>query len=288
MQNNNENFSNNEISGNKFSLRSRALDLIKKWGFVSNRLGPLGDMLISTWASTIIAFTILMAGAVLILILATNHLPIILQNIVPLILLGVGIFGIALQFLLINPSEGFQIIVSYKYLKHKFDSFVDSRGYKKVRPFTFIPENPEKDIIKMVDKNVYIAGYSVVGVYSPTSFTSDLKEYAKLDATLLTNIERDTTIITDISINKVVPEKLELPDNATQAMLIARNLRYQKSSSNLNNKNIKTNIYVSSPSLEVLQKRRARLEMQFRQGLVLGYQQLHKNDLKKAIKSIYF
>ena len=108
-----------------------------------------------------------------------------------------------------------------------------------------------------------------------------------MNKTVLTNLEKDTTLVTDVAINKVIAQKLALPDNATQEMIIERNRRYNRSVQNRENKNIEIRMFLVSPTIEILQKRRSNFEVQLSNGLVVGYYPLSGSDLKKSIRKIY-
>lgn len=279
--------SKNKYSGNKFSLRAKPTDMLKRWEFVSSRLGVLGDILISTWGSTIITLVVLIIGFFFIFRLVIKYNAIILQNIPVIILIIIGTLCMALQTLFINPSEGSQFKVSIRFLKRKFYQLSKNRTYVKLRPYRFARNTDERDILVDNSNGNFIAGYSVIGVVSPTTFDDDLAFYTELNKTVLTNLEKDTTLVTDVAINKVVARKLVLPDNATQEMIIERNRRYNRSAQNHDNKNIEIRMFLVSPTIEILQKRRSNLEAQLSNGLVVGYYQLSGADLKKGVKKIY-
>lgn len=276
-------------SGNKFSLRGKPTDILKRISAISDHMGALGDILVSTWGSIIISLLVLIVGLFAIVFVVFQYKAIILKNIPAIILMFIGTICIALQFLLIDPSEGSQIMVSVRFLQRKFKQLTESKAFVKLRPFRFVSEIETKDVIQKPVRGrlEYIAGYSVTGVVSPTSFEDDLEYYVQREAGVLANLERDTTLTTTVSISKVKPKKLDVPSNASQGMLIERQQRYQRIAKNVNNKKIVTNMFLTAPTLETLQKRRQNLEAQLAGGLVVGYSRLANRDFKKALKDIY-
>ncbi|WP_279036236.1 MULTISPECIES: hypothetical protein [Lactobacillaceae] len=279
--------SRNRYSGNKFSLRAKPTDMLRRWDFVSNRLNVLGDILISTWGSTIVTLVVLIIGFFFIFRLFVKYNAIILQNIPVIILITIGTLCIALQTLFINPSEGSQFKVSIRFLRRKFYQLSKNKTYVKLRPYRFARNTDERDVLVDNSNGNFIAGYLVTGVVSPTSFDADLAFYTELNKTVLTNLEKDTTLVTDVAINKVIAQKLALPDNATQEMIIERNRRYNRSVQNRENKNIEIRMFLVSPTIEILQKRRSNFEVQLSNGLVVGYYPLSGSGLKKSIRKIY-
>ncbi|KRL79204.1 hypothetical protein FC36_GL000857 [Ligilactobacillus equi DSM 15833 = JCM 10991] len=276
-------------SGNKFPLRAKGSDMLKRFGIISDHIGALGDVLVSTWGTIVMSFVVVLLGVFVVFIIGSKYTEILLQNIPALVIFMLSIIGIALQVFFVNPSQGMQFKVSTHFLRRRFDRFGRTIAPEKLRPFRFAKNVDTKDVLvrDTADGITYLALYSVTGVYSPVSFDNELERYANLDANVLANLERDTTLTTAVGITRVEATKLELPDNATQAMIIERNRRYQKSIRDSNNKKIVTTMVLSAPSLEILQKRMNSLEIQFRNGLVVGYYRLSGAELKKAIKEIY-
>lgn len=291
----NENKEKASFSGNKYSLRAKSYDIImrpKSKTFVS-LLNKIGDFLFVTKGSAIIAFAVfVLAGVFPCFIIAFKHSQILLQNIPVILLLLIGSICLSLQVLIINPTSdwGFQLKVSMNFVMRKIRMFRDSKSHRvKLKPFKFAPEVDTKDVViknNGVEK-LYIAGYSVVGIVSPNALERDLNQALGYAVGLLNGLEYDTTITKAVTIAKAVPKKLSLPENATESMKEEAERRYKRVERDKYSQNIVTHIYLSCPTLEILQKRRMAVEAQFRQGLVVGYATLADKELKQSIKKIF-
>ena len=120
----NNNFS--RFSGNRFSLRAKSSDQIKRLDSLSNSLGAVGDILVSTWGGIIMGILTLGLGGFLIFRAVTaNNMSTLVQNIVPIIFILIGSILIALNVIMTNPSMGSQFFVSFKFVVSKIKKNTD-------------------------------------------------------------------------------------------------------------------------------------------------------------------
>lgn len=278
------------FAGNKYSLRARSGHMIKRIDSVSKSLGPLGDLLVTTWLGIAMAVVTLGIGAALITnAVLSNNFATLVPNLPAIALILIGSLLVALNVLMTNPSMGSQFIVSTKFLFDKIKN--KSKGDKTIdfRPFKLAEGIDTESVVeaRINGQERYIVMYQVKGVVSPVTFDNDLNELARLDAQLLTNIEKDTVLATvnSVQISKVEPKKL--PKNATEAMKRKRDINYSIVSRLRYNQQLKTIVVLTAPNFDVLRARIESVENVFRKGLVIGFKRLQGKDLKNAFKDIY-
>ncbi len=110
-----------KTAGNRFNLRSEWYNQIKKVDSVSNVLGSLSNVLVTTWGGLFMGMGTLALGMFLIIKMITaNGMHTLVANIPAIILVLIGTILIALNVALTNPSLGAQIKVSLRFLALKF------------------------------------------------------------------------------------------------------------------------------------------------------------------------
>lgn len=283
----------NNFSGNRFNLRSKPTNSIKRVEAISYALGALGDFLVTTWGSVIAAISLL-AGGVLFIFAVLNNSPkaIILSNLLPTLLIALGIILLALNVALTNPVQGSQFKVSSKFLWNKVSHF-ESKKRKPLKIFKFWDKGDGDSVIEVnfksgvKNQHWYIAVYSVRGVVSPVTFDSDLEIAAQASEDLLLNNERDTVFSTTVAIDKTSVRKKQLPSNATPEMIKKRDLQYDLTSKRSNNQQIKTIVTIAAPTEELLRQRVQHFESACQRGLVVGYKRLRGKEAKKSFQGVY-
>lgn len=281
----------NNYSGNRFNLRSKPSNSIKRVESISYFLGALGDFLVTTWGGIIAAVSVLGVGIIFIFGVFSNS-PKLSSNIVPFLLIGAGILLLAINVALTNPVQGSQFKVSTKFLWKKIKNF-ESKPRQDLRPFKFWDKDETQSVIEaqlrsgVKVRRWYIATYSVRGVVSAVAFNTELEEAAKADADLLINSERDTVLTTTIAIDKTDVQKRPLPKNATPAMKRKRDLQYSITSKSDDNQQIKTMVTIAAPTPELLAQRTTIFESACHRGLVVGYKRLRGNEIKENFQNIF-
>lgn len=278
------------FAGNRYSLRARSGHMIKRIDAVSKSLGPLGDLLVTTWLGIAMAIVTLGVGAALITnaVLANNFVTLV-PNLPGIALILVGSLLVALNVLMTNPSKGSQFIVSTKFVYKKVKN--RGQGDKTIdfKPFKFAEGIETQSVVesRINGQEQYLVMYQVKGVVSPVTFDNDLNELARLDEQLLTAIEKDTILTTVCSVQASKVELKKLPKNATEAMKRKRDINYAITSGLRYNQQLKTIVVLSVPNFDVLRARIESLETVFRKGLVIGYRRLEGEELKNAFNDIY-
>ncbi|WP_221639543.1 hypothetical protein [Listeria booriae] len=278
------------LAGNKYSLRAKTWHIIKRIDFVSNHLGAMGDLLVTTWMGLIFSMLIVLGVGLsgIVLGVFNNGMHTLLVNIPAMLLISIGSFLVALNALMTNPSMGLQVVVSIRFLFHKIN---DKEGKKsfEFNPFRFVEGIESKSVLETIveGRSRFLVVYSVRGAVSPVCFDNDLNELAGLNSRLLFNIERDTVLGTLISIQSSKVEEKTLPPNATEAMIRKRDINYDVTSKLQYNQQLQTLVVISAPNLDVLRSRIESVEVIFRQGLVIGYSRLQGEDARRAMQEIY-
>lgn len=283
-----------DYSGNRANLRAKAIHQIKRIEAISNTLGSLGDFLVTTWGGIFFSLGILGLGAIIIFLTLYNaSFVIILENILPAILMLIGVILLALNAVLTNPVQGSQLVVSIKFIANKLKNIKSSKQRIKFRPFRFLPGDDKQSVVQQLFldghtlKYRYIVAYNVRGIVSPVTFDADLEASASADADLLMNNERDTVLSTAVTIDKTTVRKKRVPRNATPAMIAKRNLQYNLTHDLPNNQQIKTMVVISAPTIELLRQRMQHLESSYHRGLVVGYKRLVGKELKDRFNGIF-
>lgn len=280
----------NQLAGNRYSLRAKTYHMIRRIDFISNHLGSVGDLLVTTWLGLVLALITLAGGIALIgYALMANNMATLVKNLPAVLLFLIGTLLICLNVMMTNPSMGLQIMVSAKFIRKKIQGQKTSGKSIDFRPFRFAEGIENKSVVETVlDKETqYLVMYRVKGTVSPITFQNELNELARLNHQLLTNIERDTVLVTINSVQSSKVRKKELPANATEAMKRKRDINYLVASSIKFNQQLDTLMVLSCPNLDVLRSRMDSLENIFRRGIVIGYYQLVGEELKKEFNKVY-
>lgn len=277
------------IAGNKMSLRQTAFTIVHRVEFISNMLGPLGDMLSSTWISIILSIVVggfSIIGALLLVALGTglNNLGNVL---LPFIAIVLGAALLTINVLMVNPSQGSQFKVSFRYwINELYDS---KKGYRiKLKPFAFSKKSEEKDIIEQIfdGKRYYFTVIKIQGKVSQTSFDSDLLALSDLNKDSLGALERDTqrTVVNYIG-TPHIKEKV-LPSNATPAM----KRRLETLSRVINElddaQTLETYMILASKNYKILRVKRNNQFKHLNAGLVTTAYQIKGTEAKKVIKKL--
>lgn len=279
-----------DFSGNRFSLRARSSDQIKRIDSISNSLGAVGDFLVSTWGGIMMAVLTLGGGGFLVFhAVYANQFATLIQNIPAIILIVIGSILIALNVMMTNPSMGSQFKVSLVFLIKKFEKRSTWGKRQKIRPFAIDKNDPYKSTVKTMYKGRlrYMAVYQVRGSVSPVTFSDDLDILARLDRQAITLMERDTVLSTVNGIQTAKTAPKRLPRNATPAMRERRDKLYEIASNLPHNQQLKTLMIVNSPNLASLRAKTESIEKIFDQNLVVGYVRLDGKDLKSAFFDIF-
>ncbi|MHB9953627.1 hypothetical protein [Ligilactobacillus murinus] len=277
------------IAGNKMSLRQTAFTIVHRVEFISNILGPLGDMLSSTWISIILSIVVggfSIIGALLLVALGTglNNLGNVL---LPFIAIVLGAALLTINVLMVNPSQGSQFKVSFRYwINELYDS---KKGYRiKLKPFAFSKKSEEKDIIEQIfdGKRYYFTVIKIQGKVSQTSFDSDLLALSDLNKDSLGALERDTqrTVVNYIG-TPHIKEKV-LPSNATPSM----KRRLETLSRVINElddaQTLETYMILASKNHKILRVKRNNQFKHLNAGLVTTAYQIKGTEAKKVIKKL--
>jgi len=274
-------------AGNRFSLRNKASNQIKRIDSLSNTMGAIGDFLVSTWGGIMLGLATLAVGIFLIFsALSANGGATLVQNIIPAIGILIAIILLAINVLMTNPSMGSQFLVSVKFLINKVNN--NSKRGKTVDLSIFKLSERDDVVETPVNGRVMVmAVYSLRGSVSPVSFADELGRLERLDKQLLMNMERDTVISSINSIQKAVVKPIPLPANTTPAMLVRRDRSFKVVSDLKHNQQLKTVFTVACYNETTLRQRVEMVERVFNSGLVVGYQRLSGQALKNEIKRIY-
>lgn len=275
--------------GNRFSLRSRPQNQVHQLPFLKNLLGPLSDVLTTTWGGLLMGMGVLAVGGFIIFNYITGHnMHTFVPDLIPILLMIVATLLFAANIALTNPSFGSQFLVSLHFIRDEYNNHQKRGTHQKVTPFAFV--DPDKRILETPTKNGkfrYLVAYQVRGVISPTSFDSELLYLQNLDKQLLSSLERDTLLVTVNSVQAAHVKPKRLPDNQTMQMIQRRNALSTIANNLPYNQQLKTLIILNAPNLQVLQTRNDYLLNVFRNGLVIGYSPLSGHELKQAIKENY-
>lgn len=278
-------------AGNKMSLRSTAMKQIKRINAISNSLGSLGDLLTSTFESIILAIVVL-AVIVIIGFYATfgiTHFNNVKSNILPFVLICIAALIIALNVLLINPSQGSQAIVSIKYWVDEITSSKHIQELQKVKPYRFYKRSLDRSVLESRYKKHrhYTAIFRVQGSVSRTSFNEDLVTLRNLNENSLESLDRNTTrtIINLIETPKITQKAVAA--NATAEMK-ARSHRLNDVIKQLGDvQTLETYVVLDSRNTRQLKKAINNHYNYFSQGLVVTARLLKGNELKQTIQKLF-
>ena len=282
--------SSNRFSGNKFSLRSKPLDQIKRIDIITKLAPKVGDILVTTWSNVILVLATLGAGALWVSkIISTDNFAVIIPNLIPSIFIAIGFLLVALNVALTNPSIGSQFTTSLSFLRGKYQKRGQKGKKQKVRPYRLIDIEGTQEIVEtqFKRKERYMMVYQVRGSVSPVSFEGELEQYARLNASVLTNMDMDATINSINSIQSAEVQQKTLGSNATPEMIRRRNANYRTVKNLKHNQQLKTLVVITSRTFNSMYNKADALENAFKKGLVIGYVRLEGKELKKALNNIF-
>lgn len=279
-------------AGNKMSLRSTSIKQIKRISWISNNMGALGDLLTSTFESIIIASLTICVPLFIGFAICFQHNrgATAKENIVPFVLIVIGSILLGINALMVNPSQGSQITVSFKYLNNYIGGN-HHREIQDVKPYCFYKKAYNKSILESIySKNKrkhYIAVFRVQGSVSKTSFDSDLEILRNLNRGLLKTMDRTTTRTTINFIGSPQVEIKKVNPNATPAMRARAYDLYNAVQSLGDMQILKTYIILDSPSPRKLQKEINNHYNYFDRGLVVTAKLLNGNELKNTFRQLF-
>lgn len=277
-------------SGNRFSLRAKPQDQIKRIDSISNSLGPIGDILVSTWGGIMMGIASLgIYGFLLYNAISKNHFATLIDNIPAIISLLAAAVLVSVNIIMTNPSAGSQFKVSLRFVKTKIFNHSEFNKTLDFRPFRLYEDDDYQGIVESTYKGHtrYSAVYQVRGSVSPVTFADELEDLAMLDRQLITNMERDTLLVTVNAIQTTHVQPLPLPKNATRGMVMRSRQQYQIVKGLKHNQQLKTTIVITSNNPEILRVRTEHAETAFKQGLVIGYVRLFGQKAKQEYLNIY-
>lgn len=275
-----------DATGNRFSLRARAEDQIKR---VDLPIGALKDVLVTTWGGVLKGIVVVgMIGFLILHAFTSNGGATLLENIVPVILIIIGGSLIAVNAMLTNPAKGSQLRVSVKFLIQRYRRRRQGKGRRDWRPFYFDPDDPRKETLvgQFRGKRVFLAVFTVRGSVSPVTFDADLQYLGELNHQLIGLMERDTVVskVNAIKTNQIKP--IELPRNATPKMIAKQREIYQIGNVGANNQKLETTEIYCTRTKNRLRHVVEAAERKYDQGLVVGYKRLGDRELKERMKDI--
>lgn len=277
-------------SGNKMSLRSSAMDQIKRVSWISKNLGTLGDMLTSTFKSILIA-SIVAALPIIV------SVPLAFQscgganagkNLVFFIFSTIGAVMLGLNILMINPSQGSQLKVSFRFISRMVnDSHL--KELQDVKPYRFYRNDRSKATLesRYKRKRRYTSIFQVQGAISRTSFEEDLVQLRNLQRDLMKTMQRDTvrTTINYIGVPKI--KRKIVAENATPEMR-ARAYDLERVIDDLGDMQVlKTYIVLTSGNPRNLKKEVENHMHYFEKGLTVTAKLLAGEELKKTMKQLF-
>lgn len=281
---------NNQIyhaPGNRFNLRSQSWRMIKRISGLSH-MGSITDFLVTTWLGILVGLGILGIGLYgTVFIIKQNDMQTLWQNLGIASIYTLGVFFIAFNALLTNPSHGLQIIVSMKFLIHKL-IYRKLMGFTKLKNFRIWPGDESQSIIEQnIDgKSQYISIFRTRGIVSPVSFEEEKTMASTLNKQMLTNLEDDTLVIKMISIEDAEIKPKPIPPNATPAMVKKINEQYLVTTKKKDNRQLQTTLFLVAPTPAILNSRIQTTIRAMEAGLVMNYSLLCGEEAKKAIAKI--
>lgn len=282
---------NNQIyhaPGNRFNLRSQSWRMIKRISGLSH-MGSITDFLVTTWLGILVGLGILGLGLYgTVFIIKQNDMQTLWQNLGIASIYTLGVFFIAFNALLTNPSHGLQIIVSMKFLIHKL-IYRKLMGFTKLKNFRIWPGDESQSIVEQnIDgKSQYISIFRTRGIVSPVSFEEEKAMASTLNKQMLTNLEDDTLVIKMISIEDAEIKPKPIPPNATPAMVKKINEQYLVTTKKKDNRQLQTTLFLVAPTPAILNSRIQTTIRAMEAGLVMNYSLLCGEEAKKAIAKIF-
>lgn len=276
------------LSGNRYSLRKKPIHELKKLKIVSKLPWGIGNFFVTTIGGIISWAVGTFLGVFFIGAVFMHTRETIVQNIPYLLIYLLGVIILTLELLLTNPSQGSQLLVSIRYLIHKYENSSGVKKSKMINTYSFLKRNIKSNVVMIKDKNIYyMAVYSVKGTISPITFDNQLKMLDDLNRGLLSDLDRDTSIVVSNDISEVNIKRYNMPDNATSDMKRIAEYNFQITKNLSNTQQLKTTVLITSPSETILRERTNSVERRFRQGLVIDYKRLTGSQMKQEVRSFY-
>lgn len=276
-------------SGNKMSMRASALDQIKRIDAISNSLGTLGDLLVSTKKSLMLSIVALAVPIFIGFFTAYNSsVKSLGHNVVPLVLIIIGALITALNTMLVNPSKGPQLIVSFKYWS---DSIKDNsmQILTQETPFRFYKNSMDRSVLESMwdGHKHYTAIIKVQGNVSRTSFDEDLITLEQINKTSLESMDRHTirTTINFIGTPKTRPKRVA--KNGTPEMHYRSAELYRTIKSLGDMQTLETYIVLDNRNPRRLQNAINNQFTYFQRGLVVTAHIVKDEELKKTMKLLF-
>lgn len=278
------------FSGNKMSLRSSALDQIKRIDSISGNLGAIGDSLVSTLKSILLSAATL--AAPIIILIFVFVLGAGFKNLkhtwLPIIIIVIGSILLALNVFFVNPSRGSQFLVSLDYW-HNLINNNQLRLLIHHKPYRFAKQDPNHASLEGIYRRHkrYTAIIKVHGSVSQTSFDDDLNQLCIINRNSLRALERTTVRTTINVIGKPKIEPKILAKNPTPGMKRRLQEITRTTKSIGNAQTMDTYIMLDSPTWSELQKKLASQITFFNQGLVVTARVLAGEELKETMNKLF-
>lgn len=277
-------------SGNKMSLRSTALKQIKRIDAISNSLGSLGDLLVSTKESllmSIIALAIPGMGGFFFATMPTHYAK-FGANLVPFIMTLIAAIIIALNTMLVNPSQGSQLIVSFKYWANSMDND-NLQVLVKEQPYRFYKNSLDRSIIESMwdGHKHYTSIIKVQGNVSRTSFDEDLQILEKINKNALESMDRQTVRTTINFIGTPKTKRKIIARNATSDMKYRATELFRTIKSLGDMQTLETYIILDNRNPRRLQNAINNQFTYFQRGLVVTAHIEKDAELKKTMQLLF-
>lgn len=278
------------ISGNKMSLRSTAAKQIKRIESISGNMGSIGDFLVSTWESILLSMAALAAPILVLLFvfIMGNGSKYIGKSWISVVSIIIGAVLVSVNVFFVNPSQGSQAIVSFKYWYAK----INGRSKQTVitlTPYRWAKQDGQKRTLETTYKGRrrYLSFIKIHGSVSQTTFDDELEQLWALNKNSIRALERTTvrTTINMIGRPKTAPKIIA--SNATPDMERRRD-EIERSVKSLGRlQTINTYIVLDSPSYQELRKKVGNQFTYFRKGLVVTAQELKGEEVIDLIDQLF-
>lgn len=276
-------------SGNKMSMRASAFDQIKRIDAISNSLGTLGDLLVSTKKSLMLSIVALAVPTFIGFFMAYNsNVKNLVHNAIPLTLIVIGALITALNTMLVNPSKGPQLIVSFKYWS---DSIKDNSMniLTKETPFRFYKNSMDRSVLESMwdGHKHYTAVIKVQGNVSRTSFDEDLVTLESINKTSLESMDRHTIRTTINFIGTPKTQQKKVAKNGTPEMHYRSAELYRTIKSLGDMQTLETYIILDNRNPRRLQNAINNQFTYFQRGLVVTAHIVKDEELKKTMRLLF-
>ena len=278
------------ISGNKMSLRSSASKQIKRIESISGNLGSIGDFLVSTMESILLSM-VATAAPLLVLIfvfIMGNGIKYISSSWLAVVFILVGAVLLGLNVFFVNPSQGSQAIVSFKYWYTKINGR-NKQTVIKLTPYRWAKQDGQHGTLESVYKGHrrYLACIKVHGSVSQTTFDSELEILWSLNRSSIRALERTTVRTTINMIGRPKTSPKIIAPNATPNMKKRRDEITKGVKSQGILQTIDTYVVLDSPSYQELRKKVNNQFTFYRQGLVVTAKQLYGEEINDLLQTLF-